>query len=200
MFRRSITDKEISELPRLKFEGKVHLITNDEQVLSAVEELRQNKILGFDTETRPVYKKGKRNKVALLQLATETDAYLFRLHFLTEYKPIFDILSDPDIVKVGVAVNGDFKELKRLYDFEPKNFVELQRYVKDFKIENIGLKKMAAIVLGGRVSKRQQRSDWEANPLSEAQINYAATDAWVSLMIYKKLLKNEKKIKNKSRH
>ncbi len=199
MFRQSITDKEISELPRLKFEGNVHLITKDEQVLSAVEELRQHKIIGFDTETRPSYKKGKRNKVALLQLATETDAYLFRLHYLSEYQPVYEILSEPDIVKVGVAVNGDFKELKRLYDFEPQNFVELQRYVKEFKIENISLKKMTAIVLGGRISKRQQRSDWQANPLSDSQINYAATDAWVSLMIYKKLLKNEKKIKNKSR-
>ena len=199
MFRRSITDKEISELPRLKFEGKVHLITKDEQVYDAVEELKRHQIIGFDTETRPSFRKGQRHKVALLQLSTETDAYLFRLHYLSEYQPVFDILSDPDIIKVGVAVNGDFKELKRLHDFEPQNFVELQRYVKEFKIENIGLKKMAAIVLGGRISKRQQRSDWEANPLSEAQINYAATDAWVSLMIYKKLLKNEKKIKNKSR-
>lgn len=192
MFKKSISDKEINELPIIKFEGNIHLIYRDNQIQEAIEELRKHSVIGFDTETKPNYIKGHRNKVALLQLSTEKDAYLFRLHYLTDLNTIYNILSDDQIAKVGVAVNGDFKELNSLKKFEPKNFIELQKYVKKFNIENIGLKKMAAIILDGKVSKRQQRSNWQANPLSKAQLVYAATDAWASLMIYKKLKELER--------
>lgn len=192
MFKKSISDQEINELPPIKFEGNIHLIERDNQIAEAVEELKKHSVIGFDTETKPNYKKGHRNKVALLQLSTEKDAYLFRLHYLTNLSPIYSILSDDKIIKVGVAVNGDFKELNSLKKFEPKNFIELQKYVKNFNIENIGLKKMTAIILNGKISKRQQRSNWQANPLSKAQLVYAATDAWASLMIYKKLKELER--------
>jgi len=189
MFRKSITDKEINELPQIQFEGNIHIIDKDNKIYDAVEELKRHSVIGFDTETKPNYRKGQRNKVALLQLATENDAYLFRLHYLTDFNSIYSILSDEKIIKVGVAINGDFKELNHLQKFEPKNFVELQKYVKKFEIENIGLKKMVAIILGGKISKRQQRSNWEKSPLTEAQILYAATDAWTPLLIFKKLNK-----------
>jgi ribonuclease D len=188
MFKKSITEEEIQKLKPLQFKGKIHLITDDSQILEATKILSMHSEIGFDTETKPNFKKNSRkNLVALLQLSTQTDAFLFRLHYLSNFEPIFDILSNPDILKVGVAINGDFKELHKLQNFNPVNFLELQRYIKNFEIENISLKKMAAIVLGGKVSKRQQRSNWEANDLSQSQLLYAATDAWVSLMIYKKL-------------
>ena len=190
MYQKSITDEEVAQLSPLQFNGKIHIISDDRQIKTAVETLKESKIIGFDTESKPTYKKHQRHKVALLQLATEDIVFLFRLHYLTNYKLLFSILSDPEIMKVGVAVNGDFKELNRLYKFTPANFLELQKYIKNFEIENISLKKMAAIVLGGKVSKRQQRSNWEASILSDAQIKYAATDAWVSLKIYLELIGN----------
>ncbi len=193
MYQRTITDEEVSKLEPLQFDGRIHLITSDKQIRSAVNFLQSQKVIGFDTESKPTFKKRqRRNKVALLQLATHDVAFLFRLHYLTDYQSIFSILSAPSIMKVGVAVNGDFKELNRLENFTPANFLELQKYIKNFEIENISLKKMAAIVLGGKVSKRQQRSNWETPVLSEAQLRYAATDAWASLKIYCELQKNLK--------
>lgn len=190
MFKSKITDDEIKILPRLQFEGPIHIVDDNTKIDYAVSTLQKETCIGFDTETKPCFKKKRKNKVALLQLSTENEAFIFRLHYLSDFKSIFSILSSPEITKVGVAIKGDFKELFALEKFNPSNFIELQKYVKNFKIENISLKKMSAIVLDGRVSKRQQRSNWETQVLSEAQLRYAATDAWASLMIYKKLKSN----------
>jgi ribonuclease D len=187
MFRSTITDEEIKELNPLQFEGQIHIITRNDQIPAAVSILSKNKCIGFDTETKPSFKKNQMNKVSLLQLSTETEAFLFRLHHLSVFEQLFSLLSNPKIAKIGVAVNGDLKDLIELKKFKVSNFIELQSYVKNFKIENISLKKMSAIVLNGKVSKRQQRSNWEASTLKESQLRYAATDAWASLMIYKKL-------------
>lgn len=190
MFKSKITDEEIKELPRLQFEGEIFVVKEDSHIDYAVNILKKETCIGFDTETKPCFKKNKKNKVSLLQLSTEKEAFLFRLHYLTDLKPIFSLLSSPKIIKVGVAVNGDLKDLLGLQKFTASNFIELQKYVKNFEIENISLKKMSAIVLNGRVSKRQQRSNWDSETLSSAQKYYAATDAWASLMIYKKLKSN----------
>lgn len=187
MFKSKITEEEIKKLEPLQFDGPIHLITEDSQVAEAVAILKKSDIIGFDTETKPTYKKNQFNSVALLQLSTETEAFLFRLQYLKAFEHVFSLLSDPDIVKVGVAVDGDLSDLLKLKKFRATNFVELQSYVKNFKIENISLKKLGAIVLNGKISKRQQRSNWELGKLSEAQLRYAATDAWASLLIYKKL-------------
>lgn len=187
MFQKSITDEEINKLDLLVFTGKIHVITDDNQVPQAIEILQKERVLGFDTETKPCFVKNKRNLVCLLQISTETDSFLFRLHYLHNFKEIFGILSNPKIMKIGVAINGDFNELNQLEKLNPSNFIELQKYIKRFEIENISLKKMGAIVLGGKISKRQQRSNWEAKELTEAQKIYAATDAWACLKIYNKL-------------
>jgi len=190
MFRSKITDDEIKELPKLQFEGPIYIIEKDSQINDAVNILKKQKCIGFDTETKPSFNKNQINKVSLLQLSTENEAFLFRLHYITDFKPVFSLLETPGITKIGVAISGDFKDLYKLQNFDASNFIELQKYVKNFEIENISLKKMSAIVLNGRVSKRQQRSNWDREILSEAQKRYAATDAWASLMIYKKLKSN----------
>ena len=187
MFKSTISKEEINELQPLKFEGPIQIISKDIQIEKAVSILSKNRCIGFDTETKPAFKKHQTNKVALLQLSTETEAFIFRLHYLKKFEQIFSLLSNPQIIKIGVAVNDDLKDLLAIQKFEVSNFIELQSYVKSFNIENISLKKLSAIVLNGRVSKGQQRSNWEAKLLSEAQQRYAATDAWASLMIYKKL-------------
>jgi len=89
---------------------------------------------------------------------------------------------------VGVALRDDIATLKRLNSFEPAGFVDLQLFVKSFGIEDNGLKKLAANILGFQISKRQQTSNWEAEQLSEAQIEYAATDAWVCHQIFMALI------------
>lgn len=187
MYRESISKDELAELPLQQFEGEILLIDSEEDYYAAVDYLSKQEILGFDTETKPSFKKGCVNQVALLQLATNEKAFLFRLNQYGLSNGIKSVLQNPNIKKIGVAIRDDIKTLQRLSHFKPGGFVELQEHVKDFGIQNFSLKKLTAIVLGFRISKSQRLSNWEAPELTEAQQNYAATDAWVSYLIYQSL-------------
>lgn len=189
-YRKEVSKEELRDYPVGKFEGEIVLIDHVEDVEKATRELNGYKIIGFDTETRPSFKKGRRNIVALLQLSTAETAYLFRLNYVGLPPVLTELLSNPDICKTGVAISDDIKGLKEWRDFEPGGFVELQDMVKEYGIISAGLKKLSAIVLGFAISKRQQVTNWENEILSEAQMVYAATDAWVCHQIYSNLKKN----------
>jgi ribonuclease D len=150
-------------------------------------EISRCKILGFDTETRPSFKKGTRHKVSLLQLADDRNAWLFRLNMIGLPPELTALLASPDIVKIGVAVHDDIKALRHLAPFEPGGFVDLQTVVAAHGIKQLGLKKLSAIILGFSISKSQQTSNWEAPGLTLPQQVYAATDAWVCRRIYMQL-------------
>jgi ribonuclease D len=184
MFKESITKEELTDLPLRWFSGDIYVIDKVEQVNDVAEFLSTQPVIGFDTETRPSFKKGVINKVALLQLSTENEAFLIRVNKLGLPAPIRKILANPDIIKPGVAIRDDIKGLQGIVNFNPAGFIELQDYAKDLGIQNFSLKKLTAIVLGFRISKSQQLSNWEAEELTEAQQNYAATDAWTALNIY----------------
>ena len=186
-FQKSITKDEINELPLEAFEGKIVVIDSDEGLQEAVDYLKQFSVLGFDTETKPSFTKGNVNPVALLQLSSSEKSFLFRLNRIGLPAPIIELLSSSKIIKVGAAIKDDVRGLQDITDFDGNSFLELQQYVTSFGIENFSLKKLAAIVLNFRISKRQQVSNWEANELSVGQLRYAATDAWVSLKIYEGL-------------
>ncbi|MGZ2371216.1 3'-5' exonuclease [Ancylomarina sp. YFZ004] len=186
-FQKSITKEEINELPLEAFEGEIVIIDSNEGLEEAVDYLKQFPVLGFDTETKPSFTKGNVNPVALLQLSSFEKSFLFRLNRIGLPFPIIDLLSDPEIIKVGAAIKDDIRGLQDINDFDGNSFLELQQYVSSFGIENFSLKKLAAIVLKIRISKRQQVSNWEAVELSVGQLRYAATDAWVSLEIYNAL-------------
>ncbi len=187
MLKTQITREEIDKLDLIKFDGDIILIDGPSDLTEISSFLKKQPLLGFDTETKPSFKKGNNHKVALLQLSTKETAFLFRLHNTGLPKEIATVLSDKNIIKAGVAIRDDIKSLKKLRPFEPAGFVELQEYAKKFGIENFSLKKLAGIVLNIRVSKRQQLSNWENGELTEAQIRYAATDAWACYRIYKEL-------------
>jgi ribonuclease D len=140
-------------------------------------------MIGFDTETKPSFKRGQVNSVALLQLSTGKKAFLFRINKIGLPDALKKILSDPEVMKVGVAIHDDIKGLQRISPFKPAGFIELQHEVKDYGISDFSLKKIAGIVLGIRISKSQRLSNWEADELTEAQQCYAATDAWISFQI-----------------
>jgi len=186
-FQKSITKEEINDLPLEAFEGEIVIIDSNEGLEEAVEYLKQFPVLGFDTETKPSFTKGNVNPVALLQLSSFEKSFLFRLNRIGLPFPIIDLLNDPEIIKVGAAIKDDIRGLQDINDFDGNSFLELQQYVSSFGIENFSLKKLAAIVLKIRISKRQQVSNWEAAELSVGQLRYAATDAWVSLEIYNAL-------------
>ena len=183
-FRKSITDEELAELPLSFFEGKIHLVEKVEQVTDAINYLKNQPILGFDTETRPAFKKGQNYHVALLQLSTADQSFLFRINMIGLTPGLIKILASPSILKIGAAIRDDIKILQRIKPFKPGGFVELQELVKLYGIENFSLKKLAAIVTGVRISKSQRLSNWEAHDLTEQQQLYAATDAWIAYQIY----------------
>lgn len=189
-YKSEISKEELSELPMIAFEGEIICVDKEEDIKDAVEYLKQFEILGFDTETKPSFKKGVSNNVCLLQLSTEERAYLFRLHIIGFTEEIMSLLEADDIRKVGVGVHEDIVGLNKLRKFKHKNFFELQTFAKSFGIENISLKKLCGIVLDSTISKRQQVSNWEKEDLTPAQQKYAATDAWTSLKIHDTLRTN----------
>ena len=194
MFKISILPEEIEKMPLGAFPGKIHVIDKTGiEFVKAVAYLRTQKVIGFDTETRPVFSPGQRhNHVALLQLSGAGQAYLFRVDRLGMRKLICGILSNPRIVKVGAAVHDDVRGLQYYQHFDAKAFVDLQKIAYEWGIRDKSVKKLAANILGVRISKSQQLSNWEAEQLTAPQQMYAATDAWICREMYLKLLKCEK--------
>ena len=186
-FHKKVPKEVLLELPVRFFEGEIYLIDNERDVEPAIEELKKQPILGFDTETRPAFKKGEFHHVALLQLSTDEKAFLFRLNKIGLPVELAKILSDKNIIKIGAAIRDDIKSLQKLQRFKPDGFIELQEYVDNFGIEDNGLKKITGNVLGFRISKGARLTNWENNELTKSQLKYAATDAWVSFEIYNKL-------------
>ena len=188
MFQPSIEKNEINILPSAHFMGEVILVNTHDLLDAAIEELKKNPVLGFDTETRPSFKKGIKNKVALLQFATTENAWLFRLNKIGLPTKLLEVFEDPGIIKVGVAIRDDLIKLGELRKFRPTGFVELADYVKKFDIQDNGLRKLAANILRIKISKSQQLSNWEAKAYSPSQIRYATTDAWACFEIYHQLI------------
>ncbi len=183
MFQEYITNQELDDLPLKSFEGEIVVVDQISKLRSAVNYLSKEKMIGFDTETKPSFKRGQVNQVALMQLATHKKAFLFRVNKIGLPESVKAILSNPEISKVGVAIHDDIKGLQRISRFTPAGFIELQQEVKDYGINDFSLKKIAGIVLGVRISKSQRLSNWESDELTEAQQCYAATDAWISFQI-----------------
>lgn len=190
MFCETIAPEAIEPLELISFPGPIEVISEEGPALdAAVAHLKEQRVIGFDTETRPVFQPHvPRNHTALLQLASETRAYLFRLHSLGLPQSVVDILGDPYITKVGAAVLDDIYGLCHYRTVHPQRFIDLQNFAYRYGVREKSIRKMTAIVLGRKVSKAQQCSNWEADPLSEAQQLYAATDAWICVQLYRKLL------------
>ena len=192
-FKESISAEELDKLEIVSFPGKIFVVdTVGAEFNRAVNYLRSQKIIGFDTETRPCFSPDQpRYGVALLQLSGPERAYLFRIKSLGMHRRLRNLLSNDKIIKVGAAVNDDIRGLQRYAEFTPNAFVDLQKIVPDFGIRDKSVKKMTAIILGFKISKSQQLSNWEADTLSEAQTKYAATDAWVCREMYLRLMQSK---------
>jgi len=186
----SIGKEAIAALPVKTYPAGIRVIDTQEQAREAISDLSQEKIVGFDTETRPSFRKGHLHKVALMQISTAECCYLFRLNKIgiDTVKPF---LENPEVLKIGLSVHDDFNALRRSGNLQPDGFIDLQQVVKKFDISDISLQKIYAIIFGERISKSQRLSNWEADRLSDAQQAYAALDAWACLHIYNHLKKGE---------
>lgn len=183
-FDRRMTREEINSLPIKRYERPVRVIRSREELVSAAENLNRERVLGFDTETRPAFKKGEAYPPALLQLAGRKAVYLFQFRDLKFPRLLRDILSAPDIIKAGVAPEYDIVKLKELGPFKEAGFVDLAHVARRVGIKNHGLRGLAAVLLGFRISKKAQRSNWARKMLTSVQVSYAAMDAWTSRELY----------------
>lgn len=187
MFQAKITNEEVASLGTAQYDGRIVVVDRESQVEAACRHLSQHPVIGFDTETRPSFKAGVTNRVALLQLHVPGCCYLFRLCRIKLDKPILRLLEDNNILKIGAAVHGDLDALRKLRHFRDGGFVDLQTIAPQWGIEDKSLRKLSAIVLGRKISKAQRLSNWEAAVLTTQQQIYAATDAWACSEIYARL-------------
>lgn len=187
-FQPTIDKKLISEMPKVVFPGRIIIIYTEDDARKAVAYLNRCSVVGVDTETRPSFKKGKVNSVALLQVATSDTCFLFRLNRIGIPDFLEEFLQN-DVLKIGLSLRDDFNMLRRANNKDPRvgNWIELQDYVSRFGIQEKSLQKIYAILFGEKISKSQRLSNWEADVLTEAQQQYAATDAWATLRIYQRL-------------
>ena len=189
----TITKAEIAQMPIVQFPGRIFVIYTEADAEKAVAYLKSQQIVGVDTETRPSFKRGRSHKVALLQIATTDTCFLFRLNQIGMPAILQDFLMG-DTLKIGLSLKDDFMMLSRRKEVhaEEGNWIELQDYVGRFGIEDRSLQKIFANLFGKKISKAQRLSNWEAESLSDSQINYAATDAWACVEIYNCLAELER--------
>ena len=185
----TISKEEIAGLELESLPGEIVIIDTLADCEKAVRYLQRQKLLGFDTETRPSFKKGKSNKVALLQLSTQKSCFLFRLNMIGFPESLLNLLKNEKILKVGLSLRDDFGMLRKIAPIEPAGFVDIQTYIKQFNIQELSLQKIYALLFHKKISKSQRLSNWEAETLNEGQKRYAATDAWACILIYNKLKK-----------
>lgn len=183
-FSISIKKEQLSGLPTVVYPGYITVVEDEDTAEGAITYLKQQSIIGVDTETKPLFRKGKPNKVSLVQIATKTQCFLFRINKLGFFDELRQIFEDENILKVGLSLKDDFRALRRVGEFTPVNIVELQSLVKDYQIRDCSLQKIYAIAFGERISKGQRLSNWEAEVLSSSQQAYAAIDAWACLKLY----------------
>lgn len=185
-FNPNLTKDEVNECPLYKYEGELSLVNSEEGLEEALPVLLAERVLGFDTETKPTFKKGKMHDPALIQLATSNRVYIFQLKKLPLDSRLASVLASPNIIKAGVAIADDMRSLRKLHEFEPASLVDLSSIARTNNISMFGLRGLGACFLGVRISKTARCSNWANPKLSAQQITYAATDAWLSRQIYLK--------------
>lgn len=193
-----LSREDINALPLFHYSGKVTLVRDDDAMEYALQRLGAKgadcgetggrPVLGFDTETRPCFRKGASFSPSLIQIALEDEVFLFHLKWRPFDKKLIGVLEDPEVIKTGVAVHDDMLFLSRISPFKPASVVDLGVVARKNNIENRGLRGLAAVFLGLRISKGEQCSNWGNSALSPRQIRYAATDAWVSRAVYFRML------------
>ena len=186
-FQENISNEEINALPPGVFEGRIVVVDDKETMKAAYDHLCRCKVIGFDTETRPAFQKGRVNQMALVQLSSADTAFLFRIHKMPLSKKMIALFENDEIIKVGASIRDDIKGIQKQTPFRPGGFVDIQSIVGHYGISELSVRKVSAIVLGIRVSKAQRLSNWEAKVLTPAQQLYAATDAWTCREIYLRL-------------
>ncbi len=181
---RGISKEAIADLPLRRYEGEVRLVVSADDVALAAADIEQERVVGFDTETRPSFRKGESHPPALVQLATTSCVYLFQLRHRQSHDLLAAMLSGETLVKAGIAVAYDLRELHAVFPFVPRNVVDLGQLARRRGMEQTGLRNLAGLFLGFRIPKGAKTTNWGVPQLTAAQIAYAATDAWACRELY----------------
>ena len=184
LIQNKVDKKTIADFPRVIFPGKIVVVLSEVEAERAVDYLLAQPVLGFDTETRPSFKKGVHHKCSLLQVSTADCCFLFRLNYIGLCPAVKRLLEDTTVTKVGLAWSNDAHGLRELGEFEMGTFVDIQDMARQIGIEDQSLMKLYANVFGERISKREQLTNWERDVLEESQKRYAAIDAWACVRLY----------------
>ena len=185
-----LSKNEINALPLIQYEGDIEILTSKDNIQAAINDLKNYDLIGFDTETKPTFVKGPLNPPSIMQLACDDKVYIFQFDNDEIFKQLSLILSNKNITKCGVSIDRDLIELMYLSPFDPISFVDLGNVARENEIPHHGLRGLVAMFLKHRISKGSQTSDWSKISLTDSQISYAATDAWVSLELFKIFDKN----------
>ena len=185
-----LSKNEINALPLIQYDGDIEILTSKDNIQAAINDLKNYDLIGFDTETKPTFVRGPLNPPSIMQLACDDKVYIFQFDNDETFKQLSLILSNKNITKCGVSVDRDLIELMYLSPFDPISFVDLGNVARENEIPHHGLRGLVAMFLKHRISKGSQTSDWSKISLSDSQISYAATDAWVSLELFKIFDKN----------
>ena len=185
-----LSKNEINSLPLIQYKGVIEILTSKDNIQAAINDLKNYDLIGFDTETKPTFVKGPLNPPSIMQLACDDKVYIFQFDNDKIFKQLSSILTNKNITKCGVSVDRDLIELMYLSPFDPISFVDLGNVARENEIPHHGLRGLVAMFLNHRISKGSQTSDWSRISLSDSQISYAATDAWVSLELFKIFDKN----------
>lgn len=179
---------EINNFELVEFRKNITLVDTPEKSVNAYNYLSAQDIVGIDTETRPAFNKGEFYPVSLVQFSTNDEAFIFQLEHCG-FKDVQALLESEAICKVGLALRDDFIDLKKTYgSLNQKNIKDLGQISHKMGIIQTGVRTLSARYLERRISKSMQVSNWSKKDLSEKQIRYAATDAWICLQIYPKLI------------
>lgn len=181
----------MAELPKVTYDKNIIVIVTPQQTEKAVDYLLSMPILGVDTETRPSFTKKQQFKCSLLQVATHHNCFLFRLNYTGITPALLRFLEDQTVPKVGLSWHDDITALKRLRDFRPGYFIDIQDHMKEIGILDLSLQKLYANLFNERISKTERLSNWERDVLTEKQKQYAAIDAWACIQLYEELLRLE---------
>ncbi len=184
---RSFSKEEVNSLPLFRYEGPVTVVRDKDELRDALDYMEEERLLGFDTESRPCFRKGVINSPSLVQIACSDMVFLIQLRFVPLGEELAALLSDNYRIKAGVAIGDDMRLLSRLFPFTGAGLVDLGEVARSKGLTTRGLRTLAANFLGIRVSKSAQCSNWELSDLSQQQISYAATDAWISRQVYERM-------------
>jgi ribonuclease D len=181
---RTISREDLAELPIRRYEGRVRVVATEEELQEARSDLRQEAVVGLDTETRPAFRKGESHLPCLVQAATARAVYLFQLRRTEVFPALAEFLGDARIVKAGISLKDDLRALKQVFAFTEQNMLDLGLVARANGFGQTGVRNLAGILLGTRIPKGTKTSNWAAPQLSSAQITYAATDAWACRELY----------------